>query len=256
MSWVEWSVSEVGDIFDRHRVAETNPALGIRLQMSVIDDELGQMTPEGYARERLGWWSDFSAQPPTIDYAEWSKLRTDTAPPGRPSYGVKFALDGSRVSLAVAVPDGENVHVEAVAQMPTADPRIGGLPLAEWLAGSWRECSEIVVDGKDGTGALVAELLRLKVPAKRVRMMSTPDAITAHTQFLAAVQSGHLTHIDQAELNAAVKVATKRKIGTLGGWGWQAIGDGDVLDLEAATLAFAGAKNAKPLVATAPRRIY
>ena len=60
-------------------------------------------------------------------------------------------------------------------------------------------------------------------------------------------------HVGQAELNAAVLVATKREIGKLGGWGWQPIGDGDVLDLESATLAAWGVKQSKPAVA--PRRL-
>ena len=65
--------------------------------------------------------------------------------------------------------------------------------------------------------------------------------------------AGQLFHVGQAELNAAVLVATKREIGKLGGWGWQPIGDGDVLDLESATLAAWGVKQSKPAVA--PRRL-
>ena len=100
LAWVEWSVAEVGDIYDRHRVAATNPALGIRLQMSVIDDELGQMTPEGYARERLGWWSDYGSTPPAIAKPLWDACKVDAAPKGgRPAFGVKFSIDGDRVSF-------------------------------------------------------------------------------------------------------------------------------------------------------------
>ena len=44
-------------------------------------------------------------------------------------------------------------------------------------------------------------------------------------------------------------------LGTAGGWGWQPIGDGDVLALEAATLAVYGAKRTKPS-GRVPRRIY
>ena len=254
LSWVEWSVAEVGDIYDRHRVAATNPALGIRLQMSVIDDELGQMTPEGYARERLGWWSDHGHTPPAIPKPLWDACKVDKAPTGgKPSFGVKFSTDGERVSLAAAVAHGESVHVEVIAQLPAASAMLGGKPLAEWLAEKWRSASCIVVDGKSGSGALEADLVRLRVPTRAIRRPTVDQVVTAHKQFLDGVVAGQVSHIGQAELNAAVLVATKREIGKLGGWGWQPIGDGDVLDLEAATLAAWGVKQSKPAVA--PRRL-
>ena len=59
----------------------------------------------------------------------------------------------------------------------------------------------------------------------------------------------------QAELNQAVKVATKRPIGTAGGWGWRSIDDSDVLDLEAATLAAYGARQRPPLKTTRKVRV-
>ena len=254
LSWVEWSVAEVGDIYDRHRVAATNPALGIRLQMSVIDDELGQMTPEGYARERLGWWSDHGHTPPAIPKPLWDACKVDKAPTGgKPSFGVKFSVDGERVSLAAAVAHGESVHVEVIAQLPAASPMLGGKPLAEWLAEKWRSVACIVVDGKSGSGALEADLVRLRVPTRAIRRPTVDQVVTAHKQFLDGVTAGQVSHIGQAELNACVLVATKREIGKLGGWGWQPIGDGDVLDLEAATLAAWGVRQSKPAVA--PRRL-
>ena len=254
LSWVEWSVAEVGDIYDRHRVAATNPALGIRLQMSVIDDELGQMAPEGYARERLGWWSDHGHTPPAIPKPLWDACKVDKAPTGgKPSFGVKFSVDGERVSLAAAVAHGESVHVEVIAQLPAASAMLGGKPLAEWLAEKWRSVACIVVDGKSGSGALEADLVRLRVPTRAIRRPTVDQVVTAHKQFLDGVVAGQVSHIGQAELNACVLVATKREIGKLGGWGWQPIGDGDVLDLDAATLAAWGVKQSKPAVA--PRRL-
>jgi hypothetical protein len=68
--------------------------------------------------------------------------------------------------------------------------------------------------------------------------MTTDEAITAHTGFLRAVHEGSLTHIAQPGLDAAVKIAGKRKIGQAGGWGWQAVtSDGDVTALDAVTIA-------------------
>lgn len=242
LSWVEWSVAEVGDIYDRHRVAATNPALGIRLQMSVIDDELGQMTPEGYARERLGWWSDHGHTPPVLDSARWRELATDAAPEGGvAAYGVRFTPDGARVGVAVAVTVDGVDHVEAIAVGAAVGMHVGDTPLAEWLLPRART-GVVVVDGKAGAGALVESLLKLGASPKRVIVPIVDQIITAHTQLVESVNAGTLTHFDQSELNAAVAAGGRRDIGKSGGWGWQAIGDGDVLPLEAATLATIGSR--------------
>lgn len=246
MAWVEWSVSEVGDVFDRHRVAATNPALGIRLQMSVVDDELGQMTPEGYARERLGWWAENSVVLPVISDKRWRELRTSDSPTGAPTYGVRFNYEGTRVALAVAAVDGDVVqHVEVIEERAT-DDGVGWLK--DWLTERWRDCSGIVVDGKSGAGELVAALIKGGVSKRRVISPTPAQFITAHAQFLESVKAGTLSHFDQAELNAAVKSAGKRVIDKVGGgWGWQAIAGGNVLPLEAATLAAWWARqSAKP----------
>ena len=71
-----------------------------------------------------------------------------------------------------------------------------------------------------------------------MRLVSTDEAITAHTGFLRAVQEAELTHLAQPGLDGQVRVAGKRKIGTAGGWGWQSVtADGDVTALDAVTLA-------------------
>lgn len=242
LAWIEWSVSEVGDIFDRHRVAATNPALGLRLQMSVIDDELGQMTPEGYARERLGWWSAHGDMLPVLDSTSWRELATDAAPEvGVAAYGVRFTPDGARVGVAVAVTVDGVDHVEAIAVGTAVGMHVGDTPLAEWLLPRART-GVVVVDGKAGAGALVESLLKLGASPKRVIVPTVDQIITAHTQLVESVNAGTLTHFDQSELNAAVAAGGRRDIGKSGGWGWQAIGDGDVLPLEAATLATIGSR--------------
>lgn len=242
LAWIEWSVSEVGDIFDRHRVAATNPALGLRLQMSVIDDELGQMTPEGYARERLGWWASAAElAPPVITSSRWRELRATAPKDGTPAYGVRFSTTGERVGIAAGVHWEGITHVEALAVQPAVGATLDNLPLAEWLDPRAR-AGLVVIDGQYGAGALVEELRRRGVPKARILQPNPSAFITAHTEFLDQVAKSTLTHGDQAGLNAAVAAGGKRTIGQSGGWGWQAIGDGDSLPLEAVTLAAYGAR--------------
>lgn len=258
LAWLEWSVSEVGDIFDRHRIAATNPALGIRLQMSVIDDELGQMSPEGFARERLGWWAKDEQERPVISPASWKALAAK-APDGPPAYGIKFSVSGDEVALAAAVQHEGRTHVEVLESRPTAD---GVDWLKAWLTSAPQGASQprwrsgvVVVDGKSGAGELVDSLTRdAKVPVRVLVRPTVDQVITAHAQFLEMVKTGRVSHGNQAGLNQAVEGAGKRQIGAAGGWGWQAIGDTNVLPLDAATLATWGASTRRP--PSMPRRLY
>lgn len=243
LSWHEWSPEVLPDPKDRDGLLEaaaaTNPALGRRLQMQVIEDELAQMSFEGFMRERCGAW-DSSAIGSTIDYASWLGLSVPPAAAPREgvqAFAVKFSTDGARVGCGVAVrpADGGPVHVEALGVASAADGTAG---LVSWLADRWRSVAVIVVDGKAGAGDLVDALVDAGVPARRVHVVTTDEAITAHSGFLRAVQEGDLTHLAQPGLDGQVRVAGKRKIGNAGGWGWQAITPGgDVTALDAVTLA-------------------
>lgn len=232
---------------------EANPSYPHRTPKAAILRMAKRLSRESLSREGLGQYDDRVTSKATIPWGKWEAGRVEIAPEGRPAYGIKFSQDGERVSLAVAVPDGESVHVEVIAQLPASAALVGGKLLADWLAEVWRSAACIVVDGKSGSGALEADLVRLRVPTRAIRRPTVDQVVTAHKQFLDAVTAGQLFHTGQAELNAAVMAATKREIGKLGGWGWQPIGDGDVLDLEAATLAAWGVKQIKP--AAAPRRL-
>ncbi|WP_226925364.1 ATP-binding protein [Georgenia thermotolerans] len=250
LSWHEWSPERVPDPSDRdgllEAAAETNPALGLRLQMQVVEDELAQMSFAGFMRERCGAW-DSDALGGVIDFPRWLGLAipAEGAPSdGARAYAVKFSADGERVGVAVGVQvEGAPCHVEALGVRPASDGVAG---LVAWLAERARSAAVILVDGKAGAGDMVASLLAAGVPKRRVRLVSTDEAITAHAGFLRAINEGDLTHLAQPGLDSQVRVAGKRKIGNAGGWGWQSVTPGaDVTALDAVTLARHGAATAK-----------
>ena len=70
-AWHEWSVDAPDidsiDIEDRALWARTNPAMGFRLTESFTAEEMSTLSRDGFARERLGWWSPILAN--AVDYA-------------------------------------------------------------------------------------------------------------------------------------------------------------------------------------------
>lgn len=238
--YVEFSADPGARWDDKAQRAKANPSYPLRTGDKAINRLHKLLTgPGDFDREAFGIWDSETRAPGLIDYATWLDLSVpaaDAPESGAIAYAVKFSADGERVGAAVALrPADGPVHVEAFGVAPLSD---GTSSLVEWLAQRWRKASAIVVDGKAGAGDLVEQLVAADVPRRRVSIVTTDEAVTAHAGMLRAIQEGDLTHLAQPGLDAAVKVAGKRKIGTAGGWGWLSVTpDGDVTALDAVTLA-------------------
>ena len=240
LAYLEWSADREDDPRLDETRAKANPAWHTRINHDVVQSEFETYSTDQFARERLGIWDADGAQSwQMVSKQEWGDLAVGPAEApsdGLLAYAVKFSTDGERVGAAVALRPAEGpVHVEALGVAPLSD---GTTSLVEWLASRWRQAAAIVVDGKAGAGDLVEQLIAAGVPKRRVSIVSTEEAITAHAGMLRAIQQGEVTHGAQPGLDSAVKAAGKRKIGTAGGWGWVAVTpDGDVTALDAVTLA-------------------
>ena len=140
--WHEWSVpaDNAGqiDITDKSLWYMTNPALGIRLDEDFTLEELKSMSPDGFARERLGWWSPAESKhiEPAIDPQAWDDCKSaDPKPEGKTAYGVKFSADASEVVLCGAVcPKDGKARVSLIERRPTGQ---GIRWLADWLTFSF-----------------------------------------------------------------------------------------------------------------------
>ena len=243
------------DRIDWEQVGRGNPSFPEHTPRTAILRMWKNLGAESFWREGYGIWDNDGAIPSTIGKAEWSDLGADAPPTtGHVALGIKFSLDGKRVALAAArKPDDGLAHVEVLGVWPMAE---GLAAVTAYITASWRSLSAVVIDGKAGRELLHSELVRAR--AARMVILPTVDQVTAaHTTFLTAVQDSTLTHANQPGLNGSVQTATQRKIGTLGGWGWAPIGDGDVLPIEAATLALWGVVTSKKRAGagTAPKRI-
>lgn len=210
LAWHEWSLDapdlDAVDLDDRDLWYRTNPALGGRLQLDVIEGERSRFSPEGFARERLGWWAPAGAGGGAIDPLKWASLVGETPPRGE---SVVFALDvapdHSTATLAAAwlLPDGSK-------WLQLADHRPG----VEWvpercadLVGAWH--GRVLVE-KTGTAAFLLP----KLPAAdEVPRRFYADACST---LEADVTAGAFRHGNQPELNASVAVARWSSSGDAG----------------------------------------
>lgn len=247
LSWHEWSIEDPKkvDMADPRVWASCNPAMGIRLDISVIEDEFKQMSPDGFARERLSMWYDLAAASKAIDKEEWANCATDMPPSDdqieKLAYGVKFSPDGAIASLSVAARGADGtIHVELIEHRSM---REGVAWLVEWLPPRLKKASTVVVDGLHWSGSLVEQLRSEGVRHKAaITVPSANEVVTASSGLVDAIHKGTITHYDQAALNESALDADKRLIGSKGGW---AFGGEDSTPIESVALAHWGVRTCK-----------
>lgn len=244
--WLEWAATEVGDPYDRERWYQCCPALGYRIREDVLADEAGNMPPDGFAREYLGWWSkrangiDLAIEP-----QDWQACETDDPlQTGKLAYGVKFSPDGKHVALSAALVDDERSYVELLDLASTSR---GTSNLAQWLFTRKDKPRVIVIDGKAGASALVQRLLDMGINKRKILECSTRTIQAASSMLLDEIKAKTVSHIASPELDASATTCQRRKIGH-DGWGF---GDSDVAlsaPIESAALALFGARTVKGTV--------
>lgn len=241
-SWFEYSVDEIGDVTNRDRWAETNPALGRRILSTTIEGELEQMPADTFARERLGWWTPVVKH--ELDYAidkdTWEACKsTLPKPEGKTAYGIKFSADGSTVALCGAViPEDGPARISLIELRPTGHG-IGWL--ADWLNERYRKASCVVIDGRNGVDVLVERIADTWRVKGSVIRPTVKDMIAATSTLTNALNEKSVTWFHQQEtLNDSATTSVKRSLG--GGW---CFGGDNSAPIEAASLALWGAQNSK-----------
>lgn len=245
ISWCEWGADEIGDIHDWDRIVRYNPSLGTRLLRKAVESELSVMSPDVFARERLGWWSkDTDTRESCIPLDAWSSCATvDPPKDGLIVYAVRFSPDGQVGSLCACVkPDDGIPHVELIE---TKDMSVGVAWFARWLIPRADKAAQIVIDGKANAETLKAMLGEADVPRKTIWMPQSREVVAAAAMLLDAVRSVRVTHYDQAQLNDSATKTKKRPIGKDGGWGFASTEFADASPIEAAALAYWAAMTTK-----------
>lgn len=241
-AWFEFSVKDIGDVTNKKRWAETNPALGRRILITTIEGECEQMTPDTFARERLGWWTPIVAHKEdfALDRKKWEACRSDDPKPeGKTAYGVKFTADGSTVCLAGAViPDDGPARISIIEVKSTGQ----GLQwLGDWLNDRYKKASCVVIDGRNGVDVLVDKIVDTWKAKNSVIRPSVKNVIAAVSNLTDSINDKTVTWYSKQELlNDSAVTSVKRPIS--GGWGF---GGENAAPIEACSLALWGVKTSK-----------
>ena len=216
MAWFEFSVENIGDVKDRQRWAETNPALGRRILASTVEGEAEQMDPDTFARERLGWWAPVVTQKEAlaIDATVWDACKSDELKPeGKTAFGIKFAPDGSEVCLCGAViPQTGKARISLIERKPTSR---GTQWLADWLNDRYKSAACVVIDGRNGADVLVDKIADTwKIKGSVIRP-TAKDMVAAVGMLTDSLNEQTVTWYSQQEAlrNSAISAITANAIG-------------------------------------------
>ena len=245
-AWHEWSVAansideiRVDDISLRYM---TNPALGIRLTEEFTSEEQRSMSRDGFARERLGWWTPISEHKQELAISEelWDSCKSeDMKPEGKTAYGVKFSADGSVVCLCGAVIPAEGpARISQIRKEPTGK----GLQwLANWLNERYEKASCVVIDGRNGVDVLVEKISDTWRQKGSVIRPTARDVIASVSSLVDSLSEKSVSwYFGHEDLRDSAVTSVKRPIA--GGWGFGGDNSGPI---EAAALALWGAKTSK-----------
>lgn len=245
-AWHEWgveaqTVNEI-NVKDTSLWYMTNPALGIRLDEEFTTEEMNTMSPDGFARERLNWWSPDVAE--ATDYAipaeVWDAcVSMEQKPNGKVAYGVKFKPDGSEVCLCGAVisPDGK-ARIELIERRPTG---MGVQWLADWLNARSARAACVVIDGRNGVDVLVEKIAGSWRAKNSVIRPTAKNVIGAVSMLTDALNEKSITWYGAQEaLAESAKTSIKRPL--IGGWHF---GGDNAGPIEACALAYWGARTSK-----------
>jgi phage terminase large subunit-like protein len=240
--WQEWSVELLTDPQDEDAWYFANPSLGYHLMLAAVRNEAKDMAVDSFNKMRLGWVAGIESKRAIPD-AWWSVLKTEKVEVPEDAtyvYSIKFAPDGSAVSLSIGVNmPGDKVHVELIERKPMS---AGTAWLVTWLTDDskrWRKCSKIIIDGQAGTQMLVEELVRTeRRMSKKILTPNVKEAAAAYGTFHEAVEQGKITHFNQPALNMSIKTVKKRSIGRDGAFGYASM-NSDIQSDPTESVAFA-----------------
>lgn len=261
MAYYEWSPPKDFDRTDPRVHASCNPAYARRIPARFLVQQLraftAQGSPEKFDTEHLGHWPpDPGAGWLELPEQAWLDAQDlESTIVGPVAWAVAVSADRNWTTVAAAGRREDGLrHVEIVTR------RLGTAWLVPWFVevdhetaepdglnrlDRWKPCA-VVLDPGSPSGSLVAPLEAAGVELVEATSRQWGQASAAFLDGIAGRVGPDdeprvvrdVRHRGQAELNAAAKAATRRKLGE--SWAWERYCDVDMSPLETATLALWG----------------
>lgn len=181
--------------YDRTNWYAVNPALGRRIFEQSLEDELLEMGPRSFCRERLNVWPSESAlSSSAFDIDEWigAAISERDVSPAWVLRGVGLDMDMlGRMWVTMAAGAGEGrIHLELLDDDPLAQ---GQEMAVKWL---WERCRRripIVMASDSGATILEAALRAKKM---KVYRLSVAEVVQASSGLVKAASDGEVYHLN------------------------------------------------------------
>jgi hypothetical protein len=234
--WLEWSIPEDQDPFDRAWWPYAVPALGHFISELEIEDNLDD--PD-FVQEALSRWGVTTRRAIPADLWNACALEPDAAArldqlrPAVGGLGLAVSPDAESAALVAAYAHDGRILVKVLDERPGTS---WALPVVRERTRAARQ--PVLMDGK-GPGGELADALEAAGVA--VHRTGTDEYTNACQAFLNDVRGRTVAHYGQPGLDQAVAGARKRDVGDRWVWARRAA---DVAALEAATLAASRVRHA------------
>ena len=218
LAWTEYGVPDgpMPDINDLELLYAVNPALGVRhangafgLQMDTVVDERGELSPEGVARERYGWWGDpATAKFGIFGAGKWQAagiVKEDRSLVLRSMPDVEAIGIGVSVGAEIGSIGSVGFLDDGRALLGVTDRRAG----TKWIPAEAKRIQDkydiaVVIDEGCPDADLIQELRDAGV---ELTVMKLRDWAEAVSRMRNEVRDLTVAHLDDPVLNAAVEGA-------------------------------------------------
>lgn len=246
LAWAEWSPKGSDDPIKAAKIdlgsprvaADSNPAIGYRVDSSGIADERHELGDEDAARELFSIWPAVGAGEGIFGSAAWATSAVSEGEPPSSGLvlGVAVSFDGEWASIGGAGPDGERVVLASVDhRRDTAwvAAEVKRIQLA-------RNCA-VVIDGKGTASDLVQPLKDAGVRLTVLGLNEVCDAYSTLWRDI-RVDPPRAVHLTNPTLDDAHSASVPRPVGDRWAAGRKVSG-ADISMLEAVCLAAWGVAN-------------
>lgn len=211
MYYVEWSAHRERKPDDPAAWVESNPALGRRITVDTIRDELVQLEPDDFETERLSRTVE-SVTAPAYPFDQWmscagepDKITADALP--RPHLGVHVSGDRTYAAVALAAERDGRLVADVVKRWINPDG-VSTTDITAFVLATMKQYRITELAYARRRAAIIAD--RVAERGYTATRVDSTEWIVATQNLEDAIQNKRLIHRDAAELTQEVRRAGRR----------------------------------------------